>query len=751
MNNKEQNNLNLYILSVLLDRKVRSFSRTFDYAYYSDKELKKGVRVKVLFKTTNANKFSIGYVLSCEKIDMSLQEYCKIKEYNIKEIISVVDTDPVINENIFTLATMISEYYYTPLNKVLSTILIPQISLKKKSLSLSKGKLITKYLLNEELFNTNDISSLKRNELNLIKKIQETNNQGLLISDISAKKALNSCLDKNLIIKKEEYIDFDKLESSNYELSNLNTDQEKALNKIKNTTKDIFLLHGVTGSGKSEIFIHLAYENYKNNKSTIILVPEISLTEDIAKKLKSLFKDDCYIIHSELANSSKYIYFNEILNKEKVVIIGARSALFAPVNNLATIVIDESHTTYSYKNSTMPTYNALQVSIFLNLLTKCKIVLTSATPLVTDMARAEKGIYDYFELKDKYIDRSIRNYSIVDLSKGNEFCENQTIFAKTTLDEIDKVVTNHKQVLILLNRRAYETIIQCEKCNKIVKCPNCAQYLVYYKNSNIAKCNCCEYKIELDKLECSRCHSKSFDKYGYGTQKVIDTLAKLRPNYKILRLDSDLVNKNEKKEVINKFANHEADILVGTQLISKGHNFKEAELVVSLDTDYIFSIPTYEANEQCFDLLVQLFGRVGRFDTNGKCLIQTYQKDNPIFTFATDEDYHSFYKNEMEVRKVTLNPPYTYIIKITTKNTDLDTLIKDSLKIKNYLVAKIGTKTNIYGPNQPFHFKIKNNYILEILVKYKSKQFIDSTIKGIYDLPLDNSTDFNIDVDPTDS
>lgn len=739
--------VNLYILEVLINRNVKSFTRTFEYAYYSTKPLQNGVRVKVLFGSKNKNKADIGFVTNCTKLDISLEEYSKKKEYKIKEILEVVDEDPIVNDCLYKLALKMSEYYFTPLNLVLDTILPPHYSLKLNSLNKSKGRFREKVYLNENL-NLDDVS-LSEDEKRLINKIKEA---GFLNkSSISAKKSLEKLLSKSILVIKKEQILYDSFNSTDYNLSNLNSEQQTAFEKIKNTSKDVFLLHGVTGSGKSEIFIHLAYENYKNDKSTLILVPEIVLTEELSNKLRSIFQDDLYIIHSNLTNSTRFKFYSEIKRKQKVVIIGARSALFSPVNNLGHIIIDEEHSVYAYKNESMPSYHAFKVSQFLNELTNCKIVLASATPLVEDLARAKKGLYDYYELKNKYNDESKRFSHLVDMSKGDEIVLDQVIFGKTTLEYIDKVVKDKKQVLILLNRRAYNTIIQCDKCNRIVKCPNCSQSLVYYQNTNICKCNCCDYKISYDELECSNCHEHNFHKYGYGTQKVLDTLKLIRPKYRLLRLDSDLNKKNEKLDVINQFSNNEADILIGTELIAKGHNFKNCKLVVSLDTDFLFSIPCYNANELCFDLLMQFFGRVGRFGDFGECLIQTYQPENPVLNFALNEDYNSFYDYEMNLRKLTLNPPYVYQIKITIKSTNHDKLVDASLKIKNHLKVKIGDKSNIYGPTQPYHFKINNVYLLEILIKYRSRSSIEQAIREIYDLNLDSQIDFSIDVDPIEN
>lgn len=730
----------IYIVKVLIGRSVYALDRPF--TYYSEKEgIHEGMRVLVSF---SQSKSTIAFVIEePECIDSTIEEYQKKVGMKISKIQSVLDEKPLLNKDLLLLARQISKYYQCDLIKVLQTMLPP--SLKPKDSALKKaGKKTVDFVFAK----TYDASTLSKNEKTLYEKIQKEKN-GIKKSDISAKTSLEKLLEKGALeIQRIPVSRIPEMVTENLIPYQLTIEQEDVYHKILVEDKKVFLLQGVTGSGKTEVYIHLAETMLKENKGVLILVPEIALTDRMLYLLKCHFKDAISILNSSLSDSRKYDEYQKILSGQAKVVLGTRSAVFAPVQNLSLIIIDEEHSN-SYKQDKSPYYDAVRVSIMRSENENLKVLLASATPRIIDKARAEKGIYYPLYMNKRIAKSQEKEIIFVNMNDPSSLApEKSSMFSIRLIHELEENLKRKEQSMVLINRRGYSPVYICRNCHKTVLCPNCGIPLNYHKRDDSLHCHHCGYKLTTIGHTCE-CGSKDFLTLGYGTERAYEELRYFFPMAKITRLDSDVSSNAVRHQVLDDFAHGETDIIVGTEIISKGHDFPKVTLASILDADSSLRIPSYRANEDTFDLISQFVGRAGRKDLKGRVLLQTYNPDNEVIQLAAKQDYNSFYVKEMEERKKYQYPPYTYLSSVNVKGVDLKEVISMADLIKNYLLKETnGLRFNIYGPSAPYIAHINGRYYRTILIKYKSVDEAMKILSGVNDFrSMTDKVDISIDVD----
>ena len=713
------------IASVLIEYSVKSLNKVFDYLIPpSIDDLKVGHKVIAGFGKQEVE----GFVL---KIHDNIDENI---EY--KEIIKIVDRDFYLNNELLLLGKSMSK------SLVCNLISCYQCMLPKALKASKKTNINKKYEINLFLYDNFDVldytNNNKRNtaEINVINGIKNGNNKKSNYSSSVVKRLVN----KKIVYEVKNEI-YREIESGTYKNKDiiLTNYQQDAFNEINNGKSDKYLLYGVTGSGKTEIYIKLIEEVLKDNKTAIMLVPEISLTPQIVSRFKSVFKNNIAIFHSALSEGEKYDEYRKIMRGEISVVVGARSAIFMPLNNIGLIIIDECQSS-TYKQDNNPKYNAIDIAFERGKYHNAKVIMGSATPSLEQFARAQKGVFKLVSLKNRISGR-FPTIEIVDMEK--EAKKHNYIISEKLDNEIRSTLDKGHQVIILLNRRGYSTFLSCTNCGYVYKCPNCDISLTYHKSSNVYTCHYCGYRKISDKV-CPSCHENAIKDLGLGTEKLEDML-KERYNTNVLRMDADTTSyKNAHQKLIEEFSSGKYKILVGTQMISKGLNFENATLVGIINADASLAIPDFRSAEKTYELLSQTAGRVGRYDLPGKVLIQTYNVDNYVYECVKLNDYEEFYKKEMEIRKVLKYPPYFYICNINIISSNYELASKMSSKVKSYLDCKLDDTFTILGPSMANIFKVKNNYYFSIMIKYKLIGNLINVLNELND--VFNNKDVKLDI-----
>ncbi|WP_294657855.1 primosomal protein N' [uncultured Fusobacterium sp.] len=517
---------------------------------------------------------------------------------------------------------------------------------------------------------------------------------------------------EKLIKSEEEKVveDIDKeIESRDKQL---NEEQEKAKMDILTGKESFFLLKGITGSGKTEVYISIIKSAFNEGKGSIFLVPEISLTPQMIDRFKGEFKENIAILHSKLTQSERAKEWYDIYSGRKKVVLGVRSAIFAPVQNLGYIFLDEEHET-TYKQDNNPRYNAKQVAIKRVELEGAKLVLGSATPSIESFYFAQKGIFKLIELKNRYNNAVLPEVEIVDM-KGEE----SLYFSKRLLDEIRKTLLKGEQVLLLLNRKGYSTYIQCKDCGHVEECSHCSIKYSYYASQGVLKCNYCG-RVKRYTGQCSNCGSKNLIHSGKGVERVEEEIKKYF-DVRVIRVDSEMSKDREFFEkMYYDFLDKKYDIMVGTQLISKGLHFPDVTLVGVVNADTILNFPDFRAGEKTYQLVTQVAGRAGRGDKRGRVIVQTYQSEHPVFKRVKTNDYEGFYKEEIYNRELLEYPPFSKTINIGISSKYekyLEEFVKDFFRDIKY------ENVEMYGPMRSMVYKVKDRFRYNIFIKGNIKE-----------------------------
>lgn len=513
----------------------------------------------------------------------------------------------------------------------------------------------------------------------------------------------------------------------------LTPEQQRAVEQIdqaitaKNATT--FLLEGVTGSGKTEVYLQAIAHALSQGRSALMLVPEISLTPQMVQRVKERFGKDVAMLHSALSDGERYDEWRRIERKEAKVVVGARSAIFAPLDDLGLIIIDEEHEA-SYKQEDMPRYQAWDVALWRGKYHNCPVVLGSATPDLATRARAQKGVYQQLNLTKRINGSSLPQVTLVDMREAVKTAPAPD-FSQILLDQITERLARKEQVVLMLNRRGYSSFVLCRDCGFVLKCPNCDVSLTLHMDTHSMKCHYCGHEEAIPN-RCPSCDSKKIRYYGTGTQKVQAELEKLLPEARILRMDVDTTRKKGAHErLLAKFGAHEADILLGTQMIAKGLDFPDVTLVGVLNADTSLSLPDYRSSERTFQLLTQVSGRAGRADKTGQVVIQTYNPEHYAIQLACRQDYEQFFFYEMNLRHLNNYPPYYYTIKITVSAKSEAEAAKESFAIKKGLDQCLSPQALVLGPTPSSILKIKNRFYYQLVIKYKQEPALEKYLQDL--------------------
>ena len=661
--------------------------------------IQKGMRVFVPF----GSRILQGFVVD-------LKSKCEFDESKLKKIISPVEDFSVIKPEMLELMKFMCEKYHLRLTSVLR-LFIPS--------EMREGKVKEVFEKNCRL-KTNDIDIKGKKQIEIIKYLEEKKEEKLaVLKELFGYSAIKALITKGVVIVEQNQINrIPYIPSMVEKKINLNDMQKNALNVIKG--KGTYLLHGVTGSGKTEVYMHLISDCLKRGKSAIMLVPEISLTPQVLANFRARFGDKIAILHSGLSMGERFDEWKRLFSGEAKIAVGARSAIFAPLQNLGIIIIDEEHE-QSYISESNPRYDTHDVADFRAKYNGCPLVLGSATPSLDSYNRAMEGEYKLVELPKRANRKELPRIQIVDMMMEIR-SGNSGIFSNELLLNLANVINDKKQAMLFINRRGYSSFMMCRDCGYVAKCNDCDVSLVYHKEDNKLKCHYCgkQYKV-LD--VCPNCKSERIKEGAVGTEKVVAELKKIFPDVKILRMDNDTTSKkNSHAKILEEFKNSKPGILVGTQMIAKGHDFEDVVLVGIIDADQSLYQSDYRSTEKCFQLITQVSGRAGRSKDEGKVILQTYSPRHYTYKFAANYDYKGFFKKESNLRKTANFPPFTRIIRILFSNTD-ENVVKDELKVcYNKLLAlreKYGNDIIYMDAMKSPVKRIQNKYRYQVIVRCK--------------------------------
>ena len=728
----------MLIVETLIEYASHSLNRPFSYVYKGNKTIEKGYRVLIEFN----HREIVGYVINVQETNKTVEQLENELGFNIGEIKDVLDNSPLLNEDLLNLADQVADYYLAPKISVLQTMLPPSLSPRKSSLKAPKVA-YDQYLKAIDL----DEDGLTNKQIELLRLIGSVDK--VLKREIKSPSIVEKLIEKGKIeIVLEEKR---RLEIPDYVYEKpplLTEDQIRVINEFNNSHDDIYLLEGVTGSGKTEVYLTLSEQVLNEGKSVLMLVPEISLTPMMMEYFIKRFNNNVAILHSELTPAEKYDEYRKIAHGDCRVVIGARSAIFAPLSNIGLIILDEEHVE-SYKQDVVPFYHAREVAIMRGKTHKAKVLLGSATPSLESRARAQNGLYHLLMLRSRINNQKLPPTTIVNLLDYRNIDRDSYIFSKRLRQGLEKVLSNHEQAILLINRRGFSTNVSCRKCGHVFKCPTCNIALTYHKSDNMLKCHHCDY-VEPMPEACPECDSKYLMKTGFGTERIEEEIKRLYPEARTLRLDSDSAKIRAKiPAVIESFRRKEADILVGTQMIAKGHDFPDVTLVGVVLADIGLSMPNYRSSERAFQLITQAVGRSGRKDKMGEAIIQTYMPTHYAITLGARQDYELFYKKEMEMRKLQAYPPYTYMVAITISGKNEDTVIQAAYDTTDFLNEQFKNDGVILGPTTPYIAKIRDQNMRTVLVKFRNyKLSHDILSRYINYFSNKNGISISVNIDP---
>ena len=719
-------------VNVIIQYGNKAVDREFTYIvpiFLRDK-IKIGHRVRVLFN----NREIEGFVLLISDVYDG--------EYKLNEIISLVDDEPILNDEMLYLGNEIC-------NKTLCSkisayqVMLPKAlkASNKTNIGIKKDRYIVLNIDEEKL--DNYISNCRFENQKII--LNELKDKGKIL--LKNKVSGIDTLVKNGIIRfeYEESYRYNTSASGKYRLVTLNEEQQRVVDSVDLLKNDIYLLYGVTGSGKTEVYMELIDRALKNDKTAIMLVPEISLTPQIVDRFVTRFGNSVAILHSGLSDTERYDEYRKIMDGKVKIVVGARSAIFAPLKNLGIVVIDEEHTS-TYKQENHPRYNAKDVAILRGNYNNCPVIFGSATPSMETFARATNGVYKLLTLTKRAGNGKLPCVNVIDMK--DEIKKGNFVLSQMLIDKINDRLMKNEQVILLLNRRGYSSMLTCRDCGSVLKCPNCDISLTYHKTSNSNRCHYCSYSIR-NVMVCRECGSKNIKDYGMGTEKLEEELNKTF-NARIIRMDVDTTSKKGMHEkIISDFGEHKYDILLGTQMIAKGLDFPLVSLVGVINADSSLNVPDFRSAENTFQLLSQVSGRAGRSDLSGEVVIQTYNPEHYSIRYAKEHDYLSFYKEEMNIRRELCYSPYFYITLVNISSRDYEIGFKEANKIGDYLRNNLSFGTKVLGPSMANIFRINNIYHYQCIIKYKKDEKLIRVLKEIDNIyKVNNVVDVDVDMDP---
>ncbi len=590
--------------------------------------------------------------------------------------------------------------------------------------------------------------------LSAITEFGELSVSDIVASSGTTRNAVEALNVKGIISYKETEVLRSPLEGKRKEASSpliLTKAQESAANTVIKKNSGTFLIHGVTGSGKTEVYMKIAMNALNKGKQVILLVPEISLTPQMTNRFYSRFGDKVAVLHSALSLGERLDEWRRIRRGDATVIIGARSAIFAPCDNVGAIIIDEEHE-QSYKSESSPRYHARDIAHFLAKKHGCPLVLGSATPSIESYYKAKQGEYMLIELLDRFNRKPLPDVFISDMRQ--ELRDgNKTVLSRLLASQIRENISRKEKTILFLNRRGYSTFVSCRDCGFVFTCPNCNVSLTYHKKGDTLTCHYCGHREKVNAV-CPRCQSTRVRDFGKGTQKAEEQIASIFPDAKSLRMDADTTSgKRGHEKLLDKFTGEGVDILLGTQMVTKGLDFEDVTLVGVLAADASLNVDDFRAQERTFNLITQVCGRAGRGEKEGRCVIQTYSPENPTLLLAAKQDYKAFYEEEIMFRKEFFYPPFCDIINITVSSSNKEEAEKRAAEIAMKLRINLRAYDNcsFYGPAPAPLDRIQGRFRVRLWLKCSAdEEFINILRKAIYEEKLKRTSDLSIvtDINP---
>lgn len=653
--------------------------------------------------------------------------------FEVKPIIEGVESGVKISPQLMRLFFWMKDYYLSSFREVVNASYPKNLRVKYKKIC----------------YISEEFNKLTLEDERLIEYLMKKKNISYetLVKNFNKELINKHIKEKNIILLREPKFKKKNENNEEYNLSVnqkivlLNEEQQKARDSFIEGDKRFYLLKGITGSGKTEVYISIIREALKNREGVIFLLPEIALTPQIIGKFKEAFNENIAILHSKLTASQRENEWMSIYTGEKNIVLGVRSAIFAPVENLKYIIIDEEHEG-SYKQDTDPRYDARYVALKRAEIENAKVLMGSATPLVESYFYAKKGIFQLLELNKRFNENALPKFKLVNMRQ-----EGKGELSNTLLEETAVRLRNNQQIMYLLNRKGYSTYIQCEDCGTVETCPHCSVSLNYYKSDGRYRCNYCGYSKKFSLL-CSSCASDKLRLLGQGTEKLEDNVLEKFPKARVLRADAHTVKEREAYErLYHDFLNKKYDLLLGTQMISKGLHFPNVTLVGIINADTILHFPDFRSAEKTYQLITQAAGRAGRGEVEGEVVIQTFNPEHYVIEKIIHEDYIGLYDIEIENRRVLSYPPYTRIINIVLSSEDEKFLIDKAKTFKDMIKFE---GVEIYGPIPCAIARIKNRFRYQIFIK-GTRENIKLFKEGLYDKIQkykNSKLRITVDVDP---
>ena len=719
--------------NVIIEYGVKSLNKTFIYKVPDElkDKIKVGMKVYVPFGKSEV----FGFVMELQNNNDT--------GYDAKEIIRIDNEELVLNKELMDVGKHLSSITLCTLITAYQTMLPSSLKIKKQEhnydkydeyLTLTDKLKAMEYICKyprriaqiKVINNILEVGKLNKKEVSseVVKALEEN---GIIVIEKVNKYRINK--DSGKIVKKH-----------------LTEDQESVYKSVDFNKHDTYLLYGVTGSGKTEVYIKWIEKCIDEGKTAIMLVPEIGLTTQIAKRFYEAFGSDVAIFHSSLSEGEKYDEYLKILRGEVHVVVGTRSAVFVPLKNLGIIIIDEEDSS-SYKQDNNPRYHAKDIAIYRGKYNNIPVVLGSATPTLESKARADKGVYKLLRLTNRVGNAKLPIIHVIDMEP--EMKKRNMIFSEFLQNKIKEKLERREQIILLLNRRGFSTFITCSNCGYTYKCPSCDITLTFHKSTNNLICHYCGYQKKKDEV-CPECHEESLNYYGLGTEKLEERIKEMYPSARVVRMDQDTTrNKGMHERIINDFKDYKYDILLGTQMISKGLDFPKVTLVGVINADASLNIPDYRSSEVTYSLLSQVAGRAGRSEIPGEVIIQTFNPDNYVIECVKNNNYDRFYLQEMQFRKNLKYPPYYYLVSIKVIGKIYEKTIENSQKVKKYLADNLNKETIVLGPTTALVFKFNNEYRMQIIIKYKFDDKLMETLKDLDNIFSSNKDNYlEIDFNP---
>ncbi len=734
----------LKIASVLLDEGI---DRPLDYAVPLAFRSTCAVGVRVLVPVRGHPKH--GTIIELKR---------EAEVASVQNIIELLSEKPLLSDSLFALAKWISFYYCTPLRKVVQVMLPSGL---RKNIQKRKQLFVRSKLSRPELLHLCQELRIKKPEQALVLDQLLLHPKGLLLSALIEKAQTSESpiktLIKNNILHTEEMAQeaspIDEQEVFSTKPKTLRDEQKRALTKITASLEEgVFathLLHGVTGSGKTEVYLQAINSTLKAGKNVIFLVPEIILTSQTLERLRSRFPEKIVLLHHRLSDGERHESWHEIRNGNVRIVMGARSAIFSPTPKLGLIILDEEHESSYKQQDDQPTYHARDVALMRAKLENAVVILGSATPSLESRYNADQKKFQLSSLHRRG-NADLAQVKVVDMRLEFEKTKGFTLFSDALLDAIKKRRSLGEQTILLLNRRGYQTSCLCTKCGETVRCPHCDLALTYHLGEEILTCHLCDFRL-LKLRSCPKCHADETLKYkGAGTEMVERALHAILPEIRTLRLDADTTRHKGSHELIfRQFRSAKADLLIGTQMVAKGLHFPAVTLVGILSADGALNIPDFRAGEKAFQLLTQAAGRAGRAELAGEVIIQTHMPEHTMLQLAAAQDYEAFFHQELEVRKLFSFPPFCRLAKVVFSGEKLKNVEETGKRFRMKLIQELPPSFQILPLVPCGHPKVRDKFRFQFLIKGARSTLLSQKLALVQQmLPAKRDVRTLVDVDP---